>query len=216
MIKPVWKAKRLPNMVGEYVHYMIRFENTGTYPAENIVVKDMIDTTKFDIATLVPISGSHEFYTRINGNKVEFIFENINLPFNDANNDGYVVFKIKTLPSLVIGDTFSNQANIYFDYNFPITTNNFTTTVQQPLSIQDFAFDKEFTIYPNPVKNELHISNKNKMEIQSLEIYNVLGQLVMAITHPNEAIEVSQLKTGNYFVKVTTEKGSSTTKFIKD
>ncbi len=56
-------------------------------------------------------------------NKVEFIFENINLPFDDANNDGFVAFKIKTKSSLVLGDTFSNSANIYFDYNFPIVTN---------------------------------------------------------------------------------------------
>ena len=40
-----------PTEVGNYVHYVIRFENTGTYPAENIVVKDMIDLVKFDIAT---------------------------------------------------------------------------------------------------------------------------------------------------------------------
>src|SRR5690606_29818654 len=26
------------SIVGKYVHYVIRFENTGTYPAENIVV----------------------------------------------------------------------------------------------------------------------------------------------------------------------------------
>jgi hypothetical protein len=82
----------------------------------------MIDLAKFDIATLVPLKSSHDFFTRINGNKVEFIFENINLDFNDATNDGYVVFKIKTKPTLVVGNTFTNNANIYFDYNFPITT----------------------------------------------------------------------------------------------
>ncbi len=48
-------------------------------------------------------------------NKVEFIFENINLPFDDATNDGYVAFKIQTNPSLVVGDSFSNTASIYFD-----------------------------------------------------------------------------------------------------
>ena len=74
-------------MVGKEVHYLIRFENTGTANAENIVVKDMIDTTKFDINSLIPIDGSHPFVTKIsNTNKVEFIFENINLPFGDANN----------------------------------------------------------------------------------------------------------------------------------
>ncbi len=54
-----------PEMVGKEVHYMIRFENTGTANAENIVVKDMIDTAKFDITSLVPLDGSHPFITRI-------------------------------------------------------------------------------------------------------------------------------------------------------
>ena len=35
-----------PSTVGQYVHYVIRFENTGTANAQNIVVKDMIDTAK--------------------------------------------------------------------------------------------------------------------------------------------------------------------------
>jgi hypothetical protein len=107
-----------PDIVGEYVHYQIRFQNTGTANAQNIVVKDMIDVSKFDVSSLVPISGSHNFNTRItNTNQVEFIFENINLPFATGNNNGYVSFKIKTNPSLAVGDTFSNQVNIYFDYN---------------------------------------------------------------------------------------------------
>ena len=105
-----------PDMIGQYVHYKIRFENTGTSNAENIVVKDVIDTTKFDITSLVPFDSSHPFVTRvISTNKVEFIFENINLHFDDANNDGYVAFKIKTKPTMVVGDSFNNSANIYFD-----------------------------------------------------------------------------------------------------
>jgi hypothetical protein len=43
-----------PNMVGEYVHYVIRFENIGTFAAQNVVIADVIDTTKFEISSLVP------------------------------------------------------------------------------------------------------------------------------------------------------------------
>ena len=204
-----------PTEVGNYVHYVIRFENTGTYPAENIVVKDMIDLVKFDIATLVPLKSSHEFYTRINENKVEFIFENINLDFNDATNDGYVVFKIKTKPSLVLGDTFTNNANIYFDYNFPITTNTYTTTVAA-LSTQDFDFGTYFTLYPNPAKDVLNIQTKQDLEVNSIEIYNQLGQIVMAVTNAVNSVDVANLASGTYFVKVNTEKGSANTKFVKE
>jgi hypothetical protein len=104
-----------PELIGEYVHYLIRFENTGTYPAQNIVVKDLIDLSKFDISTLTPMKASHDFVIKISeDNTVEFIFENINLPFDDATNDGYIAFKIKTVPTLVTGDSFTNEANIYW------------------------------------------------------------------------------------------------------
>jgi uncharacterized repeat protein (TIGR01451 family) len=204
-----------PSMIGNYVHYKIRFENTGTFPAQNVVVKDMIDISKFDISSLQMIDASHSCTTRINGNKVEFIFENINLPFDDANNDGYVVFKIKTKSTLVVGNTISNQANIYFDYNFPIITNTATSTFQS-LNNDAFVFENEFVLYPNPAKNLLHIEVKNEIEMSSISIYNMLGQVVLTTTNPSNTIEVSNLKTGNYFIKVTTDKGTATSKFIKE
>ncbi|MBN8641571.1 MAG: T9SS type A sorting domain-containing protein [Flavobacteriales bacterium] len=205
-----------PEMIGQYVHYVIRFENTGTFPAENVVVKDMIDLTKFDLSTLIPTSSSHSFVTRIAADgKVEFIFENIQLPFDDANNDGYVAFKIKTLPSLAIGDTFSNNANIYFDYNFPIETNTATTAIQV-LGNSDFNLSDYVTLYPNPVKNVLNVSVKEMISITSINIYNSLGQLVLASTNPEGSVDVSSLKSGNYFIKLISDKGVSISQFIKE
>jgi hypothetical protein len=206
-----------PSLIGEYVNYLIRFENTGTYPAQNIVVKDLIDLSKFDISTLVPTKASHEFTTKIsNGNKVEFIFENINVPFDDATNDGYIAFKIKTLPTLVVGDTFTNEANIYFDYNFPILTNKATSTFKT-LGTQDFEFSNYFNVYPNPANDILNIGTKNTIEVESIAIYDVLGQLIIAVPNAKMVakIDVSKLTTGNYFLKMNTDKGTSSVKFIK-
>ncbi|MCZ8197701.1 MAG: T9SS type A sorting domain-containing protein [Flavobacterium sp.] len=205
-----------PSNIGKYVHYKIRFENTGTFAAQNIVVKDMIDTTKFDITTLQITDASHSCITRItNPNKVEFIFENINLPFDDANNDGYVVFKIKTKPTLVVGNTISNSANIYFDYNFPIVTNTATSTFSV-LQNDTFEFDNYFTIYPNPIDEVLNLNTKQYTEVYSLTIYNLLGQQVQTTTNPTNTVDVSSLKTGNYIVKVVTGEGVSSSKFVKE
>jgi Secretion system C-terminal sorting domain len=206
-----------PDKVGEYVHYLIRFENTGTANAQNIVVKDIIDASKFDISTLIPIDGSHEFITRItNTNQVEFIFENIQLPFDDANNDGYVAFKIKTKPTLVEGNTFSNTASIYFDYNFPIITNTATTTIQA-LSNPDFEFSNYLQLAPNPVNDNLNIFIKEAIEVSSISIYNTLGQLILVVPNAQQttSIDVSQLTKGTYFIKVISDKGSSNSTFIK-
>ncbi len=205
-----------PETAGEYVHYLIRFENTGNYPAENIVVKDVIDTEKFEVSTLRALNGSHEFYSRIKENVVEFIFENINLPFDDQNNDGYVLFKIKTKPELQLGDTFSNEAAIYFDYNFPVITNEYITTIEEQLETPDFDFGNKFVLYPNPSKNILNIQKKATTEITSVEIYNLLGQVVIAIPSKTEMIDVSSLKAGTYFVKLNSNKGKSYSKFIKE
>ena len=208
-----------PELIGQYVHYMIRFENTGTYAAQNVVVKDMIDLSKFDISSLIPTSSSHSFVTKISdNNKVEFIFENINLPFDDANNDGYIAFKIKTLPTLRVGDSFTNEANIYFDYNFPIVTNKATSKFETTLKIQDFEFSNYFSLYPNPAIEELNIIAKQIIEMQSLTIYDILGQVVIAVPNAisGSKIDVSKLSSGNYFVKVKSDKGISSMKFIKN
>jgi len=207
-----------PSLIGQYVHYIIRFENNGTANAQNIVVKDMIDLSKFDLSTLIPTNASHSFVTNISaGNKVEFIFENINLPFDDANNDGYIAFKIKTKPTLVVNDIFTNDASIYFDYNFPIVTKLASSTFKT-LETQDFEFANYFTLYPNPAKSVLNISSKETIEVKSISIYNTLGQLVLVIPNAEKVskIDVSSLTVGNYFIKINSDKGTSNTRFIKE
>ena len=201
--------------VGKFVNYVIRFENTGTYPAENVVVVDNIDTAKFDINTIVPLHSSHNFVTRItNINKVEFIFEGINLPFDDANNDGYVIFKIKTKPTLVVGNTFSNKANIYFDYNFPIITNNFTTTIQNTLGLQENDFSNDIIAYPNPVK--AFVNFKTRHAIIKIEIYDIAGRKLSSNSVSENKIDLSELKAGSYILKIFTEKEIMICKIVKE
>ena len=211
-----------PEMVGDYVHYRIRFENTGTANAINIVVKDNIDRTKFDLSTLIPIDASHEFVARIQDDAdnyyVEFIFENINLPFDDANNDGYVVFKIKTLDTLVLDDVITNEAEIYFDFNFPIITDIAQTTVGT-LSTEDFELaDNTITLFPNPTQNTLHL--KSKLAINKLVIYDIAGRRIKDIaligSKTNVEISIEALLAGTYFIEIKTENSEIVKTFIKD
>jgi hypothetical protein len=144
------------------------------------------------------------------------MFENINLPFTAGTNTGYVTFKIKTKSTLVVGNSFGGFAGIYFDYNPAITTNTYTTTIQA-LGNQDFSFVNYFSLYPNPVSDVLNINKKEDIEISSIHIYNVIGQLMMVIPNAKNTttIDVSNLASGNYFVKINSDKGTSNTKFIK-
>ena len=160
-----------PSEIGEYLHYIINFENTGNAYAENIVVRTQIDPTHFDINTLRILSSSHNADVKINENILEIIFEGINL---DPQGQGNILLKIKTLESLQTNDTVTKKANIYFDYNFPIETNEANTTFQL-LSVRDSELENSIKIYPNPVKDLLTISAK--YTINSLSVFNIQGGL---------------------------------------
>ncbi|MBN8641884.1 MAG: T9SS type A sorting domain-containing protein [Flavobacteriales bacterium] len=201
-----------PTEIGDYLHYNINFENTGTFPATFVVVKDIIDTTKFDIATLQVLNASHQMETRIAGNKVEFIFDDINL---GTNQHGNVVFKIKTKAILVEGNVVTNNANIYFDYNFPIETNT-TSTTFQTLSNGEFPIDSSVVIAPNPTKNNVNINcNSN---IQSIQLFDVQGRVLMTqlVNDSQSSIDISNYTNGIYFVKVLTDEGSKVERISKE
>ncbi|MCA0348497.1 MAG: T9SS type A sorting domain-containing protein [Bacteroidetes bacterium] len=202
-----------PNQIGKYVHYMIRFENIGTANAMNVVVKNLIDTSKFDIATLVPLYSNYDFVTKQTANQFEFIFENINLPFDDANNDGYLVYKVKLKNNLTVGTTFTNQANIYFDYNFPIVTNIESTTIEA-LSASNFEIN-DVVISPNPTSDFINIQFKNAADFKT-EIYDIVGKQIGNFKNTNQ-IDVSNFNSGIYIIKITDfeSKTVKTQKFIK-
>jgi uncharacterized repeat protein (TIGR01451 family) len=198
--------------IGDFIHYLIRFENTGTFYATNIVVKDIIDVAKFDVSTLQITHFSHECVTRImNTNEVEFIFENINLSFEDEINDGFIAFKIKIKPTIGIGSTLENKADIFFDYNSPITTNEFVSTIQT-LIVPDNAFFS-INLFPNPVYDFLTI--RSNSSILKIEIYGMDGRLIQIKSITDNKVNLSELKSGDYLIKVFSNKGVLTKKMVK-
>jgi len=203
--------------VGTYVHYIIRFENNGTAPATNIVVKDVIDVSKYDINTLRPLEGSHNFFTRIDGNTIEFIFENIQLPFDDANNDGFILLKIKTLATLEIGDSFDNDAEIFFDFNMPILTEDASTMViSDELGLTEIEVGA-IKIFPNPVGDLIHFEGIN--QINTILIMDIRGRILDKLTfnenNISKTIDVSYLSTGSYFIAFEKSNSKAIYRFLK-
>lgn len=72
----------------------------------------------------------------------------------------------------------------------------------------------QVSLFPNPVESILYI-NVNNAEILSISVYNMLGQLTLSASHQNSEIDVSSLSHGNYILKVVSDKGISTSRFIK-
>lgn len=211
-----------PEQIGNYLHYLIRFQNKGTAEAINIVVKDML-AENLDWDTFIPVSASHSYRTTLTeGNKVEFFFENIWLPAeedNEPESHGFLAFKIKPKAEAQLGDVFENTAEIYFDYNAPIITNTVSTAVEEIMSPGDFNFNNYFMVYPNPTKDIAIIKAKGSLGINTVNIYNMLGQLVSSVENTALSIDtnldISSLQDGQYLLEITTDKGKSTCRLIK-
>lgn len=206
---------------GDYLTYIVRFQNTGNYVAENVVVKDYL-SSYLDANSLQIVSSSHPFRSTLTQNKrLEFFFEGINLPassVDEAGSHGYICFKIKPINTINLGNTINNNAAIYFDYNNPINTNTVSTTFTV-LGNNDLAFDSYFNLSPNPTSSILNLYIKNQVDLKSVEIYNPLGQLVLSkesdINSNNIPLDVSGLKDGVYVISINTNKGKTSKRFIK-
>jgi uncharacterized repeat protein (TIGR01451 family) len=119
----------------QFLTYTIRFQNTGTAAAQSISIQDTLDShldpTTLRLLTYSANTGYPQLY--INTNIVSIYFYT-NLPdsaISDSLSQGYVQFGIRTKDGIAInGETVSNTASIYFDYNPAVVTNTVTDTVK--------------------------------------------------------------------------------------
>jgi calcineurin-like phosphoesterase family protein len=66
----------------------------------------------------------------------------------------------------------------------------------------------EISIYPNPVVNTLTIQNNSNTIINSITIYNVLGEIVLHFNNPSSKLSLSSLNFGVHLIKINTDKGA--------
>ncbi len=207
------------DQVDGYLHYVVRFQNTGTASAINVRIEDVLDE-KLDWNTFYPLSSSHLNYLQVySGNLISFNFENILLPAeqdDEPNSHGFVAFKIKPKSDVQIGDIVTGKASIYFDYNLPIVTNTVSTEiVNNLLGIDEIGLENYFEIYPNPTKGKVYISSKLGVKIKKIALYLITGKLLFEDKEfIKETIDLSQFPKGVYFLNILSDKGSITKKIV--
>lgn len=71
-------------------------------------------------------------------------------------------------------------------------------------------------MYPNPTTGVVNFELTKGVEKATLQILNVLGQVVLntEITATNKTIDISSIASGNYFVRLSSENQTSTTKLV--
>lgn len=79
------------------------------------------------------------------------------------------------------------------------------------LGLKSEATQQQFEIYPNPTKNKLVISFEELSSTKFLTVQNTLGEIVYKsqLNQLQNTIDVSNLETGIYFLRLQTAKGLS-------
>lgn len=173
-----------PNSVLDYV---IRFQNTGTAPAFDVMIVDQLPNQVL-FNTLHPVAASHPYTVNVSPAGVAtFMFDNIMLP--DSSSDfegsiGFIHFKINLTDGLALGTVIHNEASIYFDANSPIVTNQTTNTI--------FYCTGE----------ELNI-NVNGMEIEILDQINNVQWYYYGTPIPSTGPVFTPTQSGVYFAIAT-------------
>ncbi|QLI58339.1 leucine-rich repeat protein [Flavobacterium psychrophilum] len=127
-----------------------------------------------------------------------------------------------TRPLVIHADVFGNITQSNCALNVPTGTQvayqaaalwrNFSPISGSLLSNHSFAIESALKIYPNPVSEILNIALQEGLQLQKVNFYNTLGQLIKTTNHSE--INVSSFAKGNYFVEVMTNQGKATKTII--
>ncbi|MFN8304134.1 MAG: T9SS type A sorting domain-containing protein [Saprospiraceae bacterium] len=203
---------------GQEIEYLIRFQNTGTDTAFNIIVLDTLDQA-FDLSTLRSGSSSHPCEWHLIGqNVLQVVFSNIMLPdsnVNEAASHGFFNFVIQPKAGLPNGTVIRNDAAIYFDFNLPVMTNETKHTVgEQFLSVSNVSFQPGFdlTVFPNPAATTATFSLKSASPGAGLlRLFDARGAEIRRQTFDRNLfdLDVSGVSPGMYYFRLDSAGGKT-------
>ena len=69
------------------------------------------------------------------------------------------------------------------------------------------TYDNQINIYPNPVKDLLHIEIKESMNIHAISLINIQGQIIRCYESTVRQLDISNIAEGFYFIKLSSSEG---------
>ena len=131
---------------------------------------------------------------------------------------GTIPYDTASQTTTISGINLENNVQVVFDSNSSssnrVRFDDLSWTCYTGLSIDEYALNT-ISIYPNPVKDALHI-NLNETVETKVEIYDVLGKRILSkVIYSSSTINTSNLNSGLYILKLTQDKESISKKLIK-
>jgi hypothetical protein len=110
------------------LEFIVRFQNTGNYPAETVRLIDTLDLEKLDIMSFKVMGASHDYTWSFKEPSIlEVVFDDIMLVDSSMSfieSQGFFKYKISLRDSISNYEPSSTSTYIYFDFNEPIITNS--------------------------------------------------------------------------------------------
>jgi len=78
------------------------------------------------------------------------------------------------------------------------------------LNTNENLMDGSYKLFPNPANSEINILSTNNSNYSNIEIHDLTGRIVKIVnsrTSNNTTLDVSDLKSGNYIIKITDNNG---------
>ena len=92
-----------------------------------------------------------------------------------------------------------------------------STTFTTGVGIDDLYFVQNISLLPNPADNYIDLSVNSNVEVKEAVVYNAFGQMIQTVelTDNHARIDLNNMASGMYFVRVNGEGVTATKKFIK-
>lgn len=204
-------ASVAPSQIGEYLHYMVNFENTGSTPIQDITISNTYDPAYFDISTLQVLYSSHPVDVSSRNSQANYSYRNVAV--GGPGGHGGILLKIKTRDDLPQNTPVNNNVDLYFDYEQPIGTQ--AQMVFGTLSAIDLATDHSIAVYPNPASSVLNIEADSL--IRTVDVFDINGRLLQTSLRDGlkATIDIARYNPGIYLLKITTANGIKIQRVIK-
>jgi uncharacterized repeat protein (TIGR01451 family) len=163
------------------LEYVINFQNEGNGPAVNVVVKNVL-TSDLDMSSFQLLGTSHPSVLNVNGSELSFKFSNIMLSPKDQdepNSHGWVRYAINAVNGLPSGHIIAEPADIYFDYNEAVTTNDGAVILLDATGIGEVPEAVTVVVAPNPMSDYTRITlNNSQADNFRFRVIDITGRMV--------------------------------------
>lgn len=194
------------------IDYTIRFQNTGTAPANQVILHDQL-SKDLDPTTINLGASSHDFDFELLANGlIRFTFNDIALPDSTTNepaSHGFVSFTIDQQKDLAIGTVIENSAAIFFDFNPAIITNTTYHTIGENFITVNvgevLAKDVNISVSPNPFSAlaTIYVEAENTDDL-NIRVFDASGKELIRdqFSSANYELRADHLAKGIHFYQI--------------